>query len=86
MCCIFRREVLKEGMTVHLLEPGYFRTNILNTDDMKTSFENSFKQTDPDVQRYYGNGYVQKGTQTTITSAFIADVGICSPVRIWVEN
>ncbi|XP_071108496.1 retinol dehydrogenase 7-like isoform X3 [Haliotis cracherodii] len=55
-----RREVLKEGMTVHLLEPGYFRTNILNTDDMKTSFENSFKQTDPDVQRYYGNGYVQK--------------------------
>ncbi|XP_046569857.1 retinol dehydrogenase 7-like [Haliotis rubra] len=55
-----RREVLKQGVTVHLLEPGYFRTNMLNTDAMKTSFENSFKQTDPDVQRYYGKEFVRK--------------------------
>ncbi|XP_071108494.1 retinol dehydrogenase 7-like isoform X1 [Haliotis cracherodii] len=55
-----RREILKQGVSVHLLEPGYFKTDILNMNAIKKSFEKCFNQTDPEVQRYYGSEYVQK--------------------------
>ncbi|XP_046569854.1 retinol dehydrogenase 7-like isoform X2 [Haliotis rubra] len=55
-----RREVLKQGISVHLLEPGYFKTEIVNIDTIKRSVRDSFNQADPEVQQYYGSEYVQK--------------------------
>ncbi|XP_067649598.1 retinol dehydrogenase 7-like [Haliotis asinina] len=55
-----RREVLKQGVTVHLLEPGYFKTEIVSIDTIKRSLQDSFNQADPEVQQYYGREYVQK--------------------------
>ncbi|XP_046569861.1 retinol dehydrogenase 7-like [Haliotis rubra] len=61
-----RREVLKQGVSVHLLEPGFFRTDIVNVDAITKSFQTCFNQTDPEVQRYYGGEFVPK-MKTRIT-------------------
>ncbi|XP_067649596.1 retinol dehydrogenase 7-like [Haliotis asinina] len=55
-----RREVLKQGVTAHLLEPGYFRTDIVEVNAITKSFQSCFNQADPEVQRYYGNEFVSK--------------------------
>ncbi|XP_046569859.1 retinol dehydrogenase 7-like [Haliotis rubra] len=55
-----RREVLKQGVSVHLLEPGYFKTDIANVDAITKSFQTCFNQADREVQRYYGSEFVPK--------------------------
>ncbi len=61
---LHRREVLKQGMTVHILEPGYFMTNLLDMDTIERSLRNSYSQTDQKVQEYYGNDFVDEGEHT----------------------
>ncbi|XP_067648911.1 retinol dehydrogenase 7-like [Haliotis asinina] len=55
-----RREVFKQGVSVHLLEPGFFRTTIMNLDAIREDFQTCFNQADAEVQHFYGREFAQK--------------------------
>lgn len=52
----------RAGIGVHIIEPGYFRTGIVQETDIATSMNAKFKEAPAEVQRYYGESYLQTGT------------------------
>ena len=54
-----RRELYHEGISVHILEPGYFRTHIL--DNLKDGMQKSFSQIPQEMQEFYGKEYFEQG-------------------------
>ncbi|KAK6175330.1 hypothetical protein SNE40_013818 [Patella caerulea] len=54
-----RREVYHQGIKVSILEPSYFKTNIVNLEMVKNGYDKTFKQGDADCQQYYGEGYIE---------------------------
>ncbi|XP_071101971.1 dehydrogenase/reductase SDR family member 9-like [Haliotis cracherodii] len=61
-----RRELLHQGVSVHIIEPGAFKTNITNPDLLTASMEKVYRKLDPEVQQYYGKEYCS-GLQTLMT-------------------
>ncbi|KAK6166794.1 hypothetical protein SNE40_023414 [Patella caerulea] len=60
-----RREVYHQGIKVSILEPGYFNTEIINTQKLHERFQDTFKQGDSKFQEYYGQEYIDQ-TKTLI--------------------
>ncbi|KAK3095115.1 hypothetical protein FSP39_010460 [Pinctada imbricata] len=56
-CDVLRRSVRSYGVTVHILEPGYFDTNILNRERVCGSIAETFTNADEDVKKFYGEEY-----------------------------
>ncbi|XP_076087442.1 retinol dehydrogenase 16-like [Mytilus galloprovincialis] len=55
---ILRRELYKRGVTVHILEPGFFRTNIMDIETACKSVDGTFRKTSSEMQKYYGESYL----------------------------
>ncbi|KAL4216271.1 Retinol dehydrogenase 5 [Mactra antiquata] len=58
-----RRELYRAGVSVHLIEPGYFRTGIVEENHLALSMSKSFKESTPEVQKFYGKSYLQTTTE-----------------------
>ncbi|XP_050412347.1 retinol dehydrogenase 7 [Patella vulgata] len=57
-----RREVYHQGIKVSILEPGYFNTEIINTQQVHKRFQEAFNQGDSDFQQYYGQEFIDQTT------------------------
>lgn len=55
-----RRDLYKEGVSVHIIEPGYFATNITNPQNIVPSLWEAYNKCDPEVKEYYGKAYVEQ--------------------------
>ncbi|KAL5006911.1 hypothetical protein ScPMuIL_015717 [Solemya velum] len=55
-----RREQYKSHVSVHIVEPGFFRTTITDPHAVRDSLDTSFKKASRDVQEYYGNVFLKK--------------------------
>ena len=53
----FRRELYKRGVTVHILEPGFFNTNIIDEAAMFKAIDGSFNILSKEMKDYYGHSY-----------------------------
>ncbi|XP_067649352.1 dehydrogenase/reductase SDR family member 9-like isoform X2 [Haliotis asinina] len=54
---LLRRELWHQGVSVHIIEPGAFKTNITNPGVLAPSMEKAYRKLDPEVQQYYGKEY-----------------------------
>ncbi|XP_045168366.2 short-chain dehydrogenase/reductase family 9C member 7-like [Mercenaria mercenaria] len=75
-----RYELYRSGISVHIIEPGYFRTGIVDEEAIRTDLHATFEQAPREVQKYYGEIYrdetVEKNSKllTTIMSPKINKV------------
>ena len=51
--CVFRREVYDQGIKVCILEPGYFKTDILNLDTLINNFKQRHDATPDEIRQPY---------------------------------
>ncbi|XP_005108515.1 retinol dehydrogenase 7-like isoform X3 [Aplysia californica] len=58
-CDVLRREVYRQGIKVSILEPGYFKTNILNFEFLTGKCKSSFDQASDEVKTAYGPDHVK---------------------------
>ena len=56
-----RREVQPFGVTVHVIEPGFFKTNITDTKWTVQHMETLWENLDADTKESYGIEYFEKG-------------------------
>ncbi|XP_053313655.1 retinol dehydrogenase 16-like [Spea bombifrons] len=52
-----RRELRQFGVSVSIIEPGYFQTQLNNLDHMKNSLQNIWSSTSPEIHQSYGIQY-----------------------------
>ena len=52
-------------MSVHLIEPGFHKTNIVATAALERALRHSWEQTSPEVQDDYGEEFLTAGTVIT---------------------
>ena len=45
------------GVDVHIIEPGYFMTGIVDVDRIAKDLNTRFAAADPEVKEYYGETY-----------------------------
>ncbi|XP_076087440.1 17-beta-hydroxysteroid dehydrogenase type 6-like [Mytilus galloprovincialis] len=57
---ILRRELYKRGVTVHILEPGFFQTNLTDVERLSTAVDGSFSDIPSKLNQYYGQVYVDE--------------------------
>ena len=55
---VLRREMRKFNVKVSTIEPGLFKTAMFYTTE--TVFQNSWKETDPDIKQLYGEQYFRE--------------------------
>ncbi|XP_052082336.1 17-beta-hydroxysteroid dehydrogenase type 6-like [Mytilus californianus] len=55
---VLRRELYKRGVSVHILEPGFFRTSITDIETACKSVDGTFRKTSGEMQKYYGESYL----------------------------
>lgn len=53
-----RREVSHFGVKVAIIEPGYFKTPLTNTEVISRSFQETFDRASPEVQEAYGEKFL----------------------------
>lgn len=53
-----RHELYSTGVSVHIIEPGFFRTGIVEEDCISKGMETRFEKADPEVKEYYGKEYL----------------------------
>ncbi|XP_061165728.1 dehydrogenase/reductase SDR family member 9-like [Saccostrea echinata] len=58
-----RRDLYKEGVTVHIIEPGFFATNITDPNKGKSALRTAYEKCDPDVRHYYGEPYLAESLE-----------------------
>lgn len=58
---LHRRDLYKEGISVHIIEPGYFATNMTNPENLVPFLREAYNRCDPEVKEYYGKSYVEQG-------------------------
>ena len=46
---------------MHIIEPGYFATNIADPGKASHLIRAAYEKCDPDVKEYYGSAYVEQG-------------------------
>lgn len=58
-----RNEMKQFGVTVHIIEPGRFKTNITAAEKNIQYLEKLWENLDADTKKSYGNEYYEKGKQ-----------------------
>lgn len=56
----YRRELYKRGVTVHILEPGFFQTNLTDVERLSTAVDGFFGDIPSKLNQYYGQVYVDE--------------------------
>ncbi|KAL4222540.1 Retinol dehydrogenase 5 [Mactra antiquata] len=59
-----RREQYHTGVTVHIIEPGFFQTELFNINDIKQKMKSTYQTAPDEVQQYYGESYPDKVSET----------------------
>lgn len=57
---ILRREVAFQGVKVSIIEPGFFKTNIINPGSVKEKVQPIFDKSNEELKTAYGPDYIQK--------------------------
>ncbi|XP_046577209.1 retinol dehydrogenase 16-like [Haliotis rubra] len=55
-----RLELFRQGVSVIVLQPGFYRTNFLPVETMVVKYKQSFRHAHQDVQTFYGEEYLEK--------------------------
>ncbi|XP_048239200.1 retinol dehydrogenase 16-like [Haliotis rufescens] len=55
-----RLELFRQGVSVIVLQPGFYRTNFLPIETMMVKYKQSFAHAHQDVQAFYGEEYLDK--------------------------
>lgn len=75
-----RRDLYKEGISVHIIEPGYFATNMTNPDNLVLLLQEAYNRCDPEVKEYYGKGFVEQAVDKGKT--FLSAVTNSNPGQV----
>ena len=57
---ICRHELYTTGVSVHIIEPGFFATDILSGGQLRQSWETSYQSLDEERREYYGPEYAEE--------------------------
>ena len=57
----FRRELQPFGISVHIVEPGFHKTNITSSKINCNSLTTAWKRLSPELQKEYGQQYYDTG-------------------------
>ena len=57
----YRRELRVFGVSVHLIEPGFFKTNICRGDAIYNGIQAAWNQTPEHVKKDYGEEFFKAG-------------------------
>ncbi|CAL1537396.1 unnamed protein product [Lymnaea stagnalis] len=73
---ILRQEVYSQNIRVSIIEPGNFKTNIVDVDTMVEEMKRAYERASPEVQSVYGNDYVDsfRGLITEVKSTGSPDI------------
>ncbi|XP_061164525.1 retinol dehydrogenase 16-like, partial [Saccostrea echinata] len=55
-----RRELYQVGVTTHTIQPGLFKTSIVDPNEMKSTLQKAFDEVDEEVQQFYGQQWLKK--------------------------
>ena len=58
---IFRRQLKIFQVSVHIIEPGLFKTNMNNIDNHEKRYRERYDQCPDAIKQEYGEQYVQQG-------------------------
>lgn len=64
-----RRQLIDFGCSVHIIEPGYHRTNILNRKDNEQQLRRAWDQTTPEIKEEFGPEYLEKAVASLLDKA-----------------
>lgn len=53
-----RREISHFGMKVAIIEPGYFKTAVTDTETISRSFQERWDRASPEVKEVYGEKFL----------------------------
>ncbi|XP_060073990.1 retinol dehydrogenase 16-like [Ylistrum balloti] len=57
-CDCLRYQLYNCGVTVHIVEPGFFNTGIVNNANIEASMKTSFEALDKEQKEFYGENYI----------------------------
>ncbi|XP_068935978.1 retinol dehydrogenase 16-like [Petaurus breviceps papuanus] len=60
-----RRELYHSGVKIAMIEPGFFKTNINNTESFCKSYQELWDRMEPEVRRCYGQKFLDTIVQST---------------------
>lgn len=63
-CDVLRRDLYYTGTTVHILEPGFFATNIAEPNSVNNSIRKTYENLPLETKEYYGQEYVDNMTDS----------------------
>jgi hypothetical protein len=76
-----RRELYHVGVTSHTIQPGSFKTKIVDPNEMKSTLQRAFDSVDEEVQRFYGLNWLNQSKYIiinllllTITGTYIRNI------------
>ncbi|CAB3408573.1 unnamed protein product [Caenorhabditis bovis] len=74
-CDVLRHEMRPFGVTVHILEPGFFKTPLVQREKLQKEFEEAFENGPADIKAEYGEKYFQEisGTSHSLIDKFASD-------------
>lgn len=55
-----RRELYNAGVTFHTIQPGAFKTSIVDPEEMKSTLQKAFDAADSEVQAFYGQKWLNE--------------------------
>ncbi|XP_021347792.1 retinol dehydrogenase 2-like [Mizuhopecten yessoensis] len=60
-----RYQLYNCGVSVHIIEPGFFNTNIVNLDSFERNMKMSFDEMDTERKEFYGENYISEVMNTS---------------------
>ena len=48
------------GVSAHCVEPGAFKTSIVDTDEMCNTLQKAYDEVNPEIQNFYGQNWLKK--------------------------
>ncbi|ESP00747.1 hypothetical protein LOTGIDRAFT_200713 [Lottia gigantea] len=80
-----RREVYHQGITVHILEPGFFHTDIINPESLMEKLQRYFSQGSVEFQQFFGPQFLPKSRDLIVEVINKADSDIDKVVDAYVH-
>lgn len=63
-----RRELYHTGVTVHIVEPGAFKTSLMTLEAVARDSRTMFEEADEEIKEYYGKEFVDENLEVMKTS------------------
>ena len=72
-----RRELKSRGVKVSVIEPGFFKTNITNKENLQGMWKDLWAKLDPNLKEEYGYGFYQTSKKFYYT--LCVDISVVTP-------